>query len=233
MFMLQCKEKGVNDMLTICDSIKQHIPHFKIGVLTYEHIVAGPSPSMLKGKLRQFQELLYFDMEQTPLAEWPEVKEWRSVFKQIGTDASRYRPSSESLLRRVQKQTFIPSIHSAADVNNFFSLYYKLPIGIYDRDHLIGDIVITIGTQADEYIGINDRTTNFERKLVSKDAKGAFGSPIVDSKRTMVTEQTTHAIQIVYFLPSFTETQCEQMLQAMKEMFIQIHGGTAHTQLVK
>ncbi len=93
--------------------------------------------------------------------------------------------------------------------------------------------MITIGTQADEYIGINDRTTNFERKLVSKDAKGAFGSPIVDSKRTMVTEQTTHAIQIVYFLPSFTETQCEQMLQAMKEMFIQIHGGTAHAQLVK
>ncbi|MBW9219321.1 hypothetical protein K1I43_12340 [Anoxybacillus sp. ST70] len=220
-------------MLTICDNIKQHVSHFKIGVLTYEHIVVGPSPSMLKGKLRQFQELLYFDMEQTPLAEWPEVKEWRSVFKQIGTDPSRYRPSSESLLRRVQRQTFIPSIHSAADVNNFFSLYYKLPIGIYDRDHLIGDIVITIGTQADEYIGINDRTTNFERKLVSKDAKGAFGSPIVDSKRTMVTEQTTHAIQIVYFLPSFTETQCEQMLQAMKEMFIQIHGGTAHAQLVK
>lgn len=48
----------------------------------------------------------------------------------------------------------------------------------------------------------------------------------------MVTEQTTNAIQIVYFLPSFTETQCEQILQAMKEMFIQIHGGTAHTQLI-
>lgn len=219
-------------MVTISDTIKQHVAHFKIGVITYEQIVVGASPNMLKGKLRQFQELLYFDMEQTPLADWPEVKEWRSVFKQVGTDPSRYRPSSESLLRRIQKQSFIPSIHSAADVNNFFSLYYKLPIGIYDRNNLHGDIVVTIGTEADEYIGINDRTTNFEKKLVTKDAQGAFGSPIVDSKRTMVTDKTTHAIQIVYFLPSFSTTTCEQILQAMKKMFIQIHGGHAYTQLI-
>jgi DNA/RNA-binding domain of Phe-tRNA-synthetase-like protein len=216
----------------VAETIKQMIPEFKVGIILYNHIVVDDSPQMLKGRLQLFQESIYFDLQETAIADIPELAEWRRTFKTIGTDPSRYRPSSESLYRRIQKKNFIPTIHSAADVNNFFSLYYKIPIGIYDLDKLEGPITIDIGTDQDEYIAINGRTVNFSRKIVSRDIHGPFGSPIVDSQRTAVTKETKNAVQIVYLLPSMKEEQCEKLLQSMQNMFIQIHGGDATFQLI-
>jgi DNA/RNA-binding domain of Phe-tRNA-synthetase-like protein len=218
--------------VVVAETIKQMIPEFKVGIILYNHIVVDDSPQMLKGRLQLFQESIYFDLQETAIADIPELAEWRRIFKTIGTDPSRYRPSSESLYRRIQKKNFIPTIHSAADVNNFFSLYYKIPIGIYDLDKLEGPITIDIGTDQDEYIAINGRTVNFSHKLVSKDIHGPFGSPIVDSQRTAVTKDTKNAVQIVYLLPSMKQEQCEKLLQSMQKMFLQIHGGDAAFQLV-
>lgn len=218
--------------IAVSEAIKLTIPEFKIGVILYNHIVVDDSPQMLKGRLQLFQESIYFDLQETAVADIPELAEWRKIFKAIGTDPSRYRPSSESLYRRVQKKNFIPTIHSAADVNNFFSLYYKIPIGIYDLDKLEGPVTIEIGTDQDEYTAINGRTVNFSHKLVSKDIHGPFGSPIVDSQRTAVTKDTKNAVQIVYLLPSMTQEQCKKLLQSMQNMFLQIHGGDAMFQIV-
>ncbi|WP_374718975.1 B3/B4 domain-containing protein [Parageobacillus toebii] len=218
--------------VVVAETIKQMIPEFKVGIILYNHIVVDDSPQMLKGRLQLFQESIYFDLQETAIADIPELAEWRRAFKTIGTDPSRYRPSSESLYRRIQKKNFIPTIHSAADVNNFFSLYYKIPIGIYDLDKLEGPITIDIGTDQDEYIAINGRTVNFSHKLVSKDIHGPFGSPIVDSQRTAVTKETKNAVQIVYLLPSMKQEQCEKLLQSMQKMFLQIHGGDTVFQLV-
>ncbi|GCD84016.1 hypothetical protein PTHTG4_30810 [Parageobacillus thermoglucosidasius] len=218
--------------IAVSEVIKQAIPEFKIGVILYNHIVVDDSPQMLKGKLQLFQESIYFDLQETAVADILELAEWRRIFKAIGTDPSKYRPSSESLYRRIQKKNFVPTIHSAADVNNFFSLYYKIPIGIYDLDKLEGSVAVEIGTDQDEYIAINGRTVNFSRKLVSKDIHGPFGSPIVDSQRTAVTKDTKNAVQIVYLLPSMTQEQCKKLLQSMQNMFLQIHGGDATLQII-
>ncbi|WP_420768425.1 B3/4 domain-containing protein [Parageobacillus thermoglucosidasius] len=218
--------------IAVSEAIKQAIPEFKIGVILYNHIVVDDSPQMLKGKLQLFQESIYFDLQETAVADILELAEWRRIFKTIGTDPSKYRPSSESLYRRIQKKNFVPTIHSAADVNNFFSLYYKIPIGIYDLDKLEGLVAVEIGTDQDEYIAINGRTVNFSRKLVSKDIHGPFGSPIVDSQRTAVTKDTKNAVQIVYLLPSMTQEQCKKLLQSMQNMFLQIHGGDATLQII-
>lgn len=232
--MLQLKEKtrGENMEFTVSEAVKQAIPSFKAGVIIYNDIVVDHSPQMLKGRLQLFQESIYFDLQETPISQIKELAEWRAVFKAIGTDPSRYRPSSESLYRRIQKQQFIPSIHSAADVNNFFSLYYKIPIGIYDADQINGNILIDIGTDEDEYMAINGRTVQFAHKLVTKDAIGPFGSPIVDSERTAVTYKTKRAIQIVYLLPSMQQSECEKLVSSIQSMFMQIHGGETFVQII-
>ncbi|WP_027410491.1 B3/4 domain-containing protein [Anoxybacteroides tepidamans] len=216
----------------ISETLKQIIPQFKVGIITYKNITVDHSPQMLKGKLQLFQESIYFDLQETPLSTVQSLSEWRTIFKTVGTDPSRYRPSSESLYRRIQKQQYIPSINSAADVNNFFSLYYKVPIGIYDADQIKGNVSIEIGTKEDEYTAINGRIVQFERKIVAKDELGPFGSPIVDSERTAVTHNTKNAVQIVYLLPSMEQGECEKLIASIKEMFIQIHGGEAFTQII-
>ena len=63
--------------------------------------------------------------------------------------------------------------------------------------------------------------------LTLQDEAGAFGSPFVDSKRTVVTEDTTSALQVVFLRPSLTEKEAVKLLESMGQMFTQVHGGEA------
>ncbi len=218
--------------ITIQDSLKQLIPDFKVGIVHYQDIQVGESPQMLKGRLQLFQESLFFDYEDKKVTEIPAISEWRKVFKTIGTDPNRYRPSNEALYRRVQKQQFLQPVNSAVDLNNFLSLQYRIPLGIYDMDKLSDQATIKIGSEEDSYIAINEREIQLSKKLVSADNEGAFGSPYVDSKRTAVSTATTNALHIIYLQPSMKHNEADQLLQALSKMFTQIHGGTASYQIV-
>lgn len=214
------------DNVFLSSSITETIPTFKIGYITYHDIVVENSPQMVRGRYQFYLETMMMDLEDTELTSFPPVTEWRSVFKKLGTDPSRYRPSSEALLRRLKKGSDLPSIHSLADINNLLSLQYKIPIGIYDLDVVQGPISIEIGSDSTTYEGLNGRDVTFDNKLISVDQIGPFGSPIVDSKRTAVTKNTKNAIQIYYIQPSLDSSEAEKLLQASGEMFNQIHGGS-------
>lgn len=71
-----------------------------------------------------------------------------------------------------------------------------------------------------------------DKKFITRDNSGAFGSPIVDSKRTRVTKQTKDALHIAYFQPSLSAEEAKEMLHAIQKMFIQVHGGTARVELI-
>ncbi|HSS51323.1 MAG TPA: hypothetical protein VLX28_20460, partial [Thermoanaerobaculia bacterium] len=52
----------------------------------------------------------------------PTVAALRSLFRAAGCDPTRYRPSSEALLRRVLKGEDLPAIHPLVDLNNCLSV---------------------------------------------------------------------------------------------------------------
>ena len=218
--------------ITVQERLKQLIPDFKVGIVHYLDIQVGDSPQMLKGRLQLFQESLFFDYEDKKVTDILAIGEWRKVFKTIGTDPNRYRPSNEALYRRVQKQQFLHSVNSAVDLNNFLSLQYRIPLGIYDLDKLSGQVTVRIGSESDSYLAINEREIQLHQKLLSADHEGAFGSPYVDSKRSAVTTTTKHALHIIYLQPSMHHEEAIQMLQALSNMFTQIHGGTASYQII-
>jgi DNA/RNA-binding domain of Phe-tRNA-synthetase-like protein len=217
-------------MITISPKIKELVPQFKIGTITYHDIAISDSPQMIKGRFQLFLESL--KLEDKTAADYPGVAEYRSVFKKLGIDPSRYRPASEALLRRVLSGKELPPINSGVDVNNFFSIRFAIPIGLYNLDKLEGDVEVRIGDAKDTYEGLNGREMNMEGKLLSADSLGAFGSPIVDSKRTMVDETVANALHIVYLQPSMEESEAREMLESMVKMFTQVNGGTAEIQVI-
>lgn len=207
--------------------IREILPDFKIGTIHYNNITVSESPQMLKGRLQLFQEQLYFDLEDKDFTDFPGLLEWQVLWKALGADPSRYRPSAEALFRRIRKQNYLTPVHSGVDMNSFLSLQYEIPLGLYDADKISGDVEIAIGTEQDQYEGINNRINTLSNIIVSKDNEGAFGSPYVDSKRTMVTEQTTNALHLFYLRPSMDRDSALELLTAASNMFTGINGGEA------
>jgi DNA/RNA-binding domain of Phe-tRNA-synthetase-like protein len=212
--------------------IKEILPDFKIGIIHYNNITVSDSPQMLKGRLQLFQEQLYFDLDEKDLTDFPGLLEWKLAWKALGADPNRYRPSAEALFRRIKKQNYLKPVHSGVDMNNFLSLQYEIPLGLYDEDKIDGDVEITLGTEQDQYEGINNRLNTLTHIIVAKDRLGPFGSPYVDSVRTAVTEETKNALHIFYLRPSMNRDTALELLTAASNMFTGINGGDAEFYII-
>ncbi|MGZ0052223.1 B3/B4 domain-containing protein [Brevibacillus gelatini] len=214
-------------------TVTERLPAFSLGILQYSGASVSDSPKMLKGRINYFVENLRLEHELSRLTEIEGIREWRTAFKKAGIDPSRYRPSSEALLRRLLQGNPFFWINSAVDVNNFFSVLHALPFGIYDQQHLTGDVTCRLGRETDVYEGLNGREVHMAGKLLLADDKGAFGSPIVDSRRTCVTEQSRDLLQVIFFHEQLSAEKKDEIIGSVGRMFTEINGGElTHTAIV-
>ena len=126
-----------------------------------------------------------------------EVAAVRTMYKRVGIDPTKRRPSSEALLRRVRKGEGLPRINSMVDVCNWCSLEFQLPYGLYDAAHIEGDVVLRLGVEGESYPGIRKDEVHVGGRITLADSRGPFGNPTSDSARTMVTPATTRALVVV------------------------------------
>ncbi len=210
----------------------QAIPNIKLGINHYTKITVSESPQMLKGRLQLFQEQLFFELEEKELTDYAGIQAWRTIWRTLGADPNRYRNSVESLFRRIKKQNYIQPFHSAVDLNNFFSLQYELPIGIYDANSIVGNMNFSVGNEEDGYDGLNGRFNSMHNMPFLKDNYSPFGSPFVDSIRTAVTEETTEAIQLFYLQPTMDSNKAFELTKACGNMFTSISGGDVQSYIL-
>ncbi len=122
----------------------------------------------------------------------------RSMYKRVGLDPTRHRPSSEALLRRVRRGESLPRVNSLVDVINWCSVESQLPFGLYDATRIVGPAVLRLGRAGESYAGIRKDEVHVEGRLVLADDEGPFGNPSSDSARTKVTEVTSQALVVVF-----------------------------------
>lgn len=208
------------------------VPEIKLGINHYTRITVSESPQMLQGRLRLFQEQLFFDLDDKLVTDYPEVKEWRELWKQLGADPNENKLSSEALLLRIQKQNYIDTCNTAVDLNNFFSLQHKIPIGIYDLDKINGDIIASLGTDDDGFTGLNDQYNTMINSIQLSDDTSSFASPVVDSKRTAISSRTIDALHVFYIPPSLDVKTSLELTTACGNMFTSMSGGDVRSYLV-
>jgi DNA/RNA-binding domain of Phe-tRNA-synthetase-like protein len=154
------------------------------------------------------------------ISEIPTVKAVRAIFHRTGVDPTRYRPSSEALLRRVVKGKGLYFINSAVDVVNYFSMKTMLPMGVFDADRVKPPVEFRAGREGETYQGVGRDVLNLAGFPLLADAKGPFGSAVSDSVRTRVTEGTTRLLWAT-FVP-FGESADSEEFAAM---MIRYNGG--------
>ena len=149
----------------------------------------------------------------------------RGMYRRVGLDPTRRRPSSEALLRRVLKGETLPRVNTLVDVCNWCSAEFQLPYGAYDADRIDGDVVLRLGHDGEEYPGIRKDVVHVASRLVVADRVGPFGNPTSDSARTMVTGATTRALVVVYAPADLASESLDLALTRTAERVIAHAGG--------
>jgi len=124
----------------------------------------------------------------------------RALYRRFGVDPTRYRPSSEALLRRVRRGGGLPRVNSLVDIANVVSLRLQVPVGLYDLALVEGRLEVRLGLDGESYAGIGKETVSVDGRICVSDALGPCGNPSADSARTMITTATERAAWI-FFLP--------------------------------
>jgi len=152
----------------------------------------------------------------------------RAMYKKVGIDPTKTRPSNEALLRRVRKGDPIPRINSAVDIVNWCSLEFQLPYGLYDAANVSGAVTMRLGVEGEKYAGIRKDDVNVGGRITVVDGLGPFGNPTSDSRRTMVTPDTRDLLVIVYAPVEVPQRQLAHVVGVTAERLTQITGGEEH-----
>ena len=125
------------------------------------------------------------------------IKTTRLAYKKIGKDPSRYRVSSEALIRRILQGKGLYKINNVVDTNNLISIETGYSVGSYDMKNIKGDIIFRIGKEGEKYQGIGKEMINIENLPVFCDDIGPYGSPTSDSTRAMVIDNSKEILTTI------------------------------------
>jgi len=148
----------------------------------------------------------------------------RTMYKRVGLDPTKTRPSSEALLRRVRRGDPLPRINSMVDVCNWCSLEFQLPYGLYDGSRIDGDVELRIGQPGESYPGIRKDDVHVGGRMALVDGTGPFGNPTSDSARTMVTTATTYGMLVVFAPGDVDERRLSGVLDATSKRMTEFTG---------
>jgi DNA/RNA-binding domain of Phe-tRNA-synthetase-like protein len=211
--------------LQLDDSLRARIAGVTFGMVT----IRGVSVSERNDRLWSHIEALCrrqaseFTLER--LAENAQIAAVRGLQKSFGFDPTRYRPSSEALLRRVLKGQGLHQVNSAVDVNNLCSLEWLLPMCIYDLRNVKGQVRVSSGEPGEEYQGIGRQVFQAEDKVIIADESGIMGSTVSDSERTKVTTATTDILLAIYAPPSLDPRMIERYAALAGQRMVEFNGG--------
>lgn len=148
-------------------------------------------------------------LAQTPVAEVPAIAAARRAYKALGKDPSRYRVSSEALVRRIAQGKGLHRINSVVDTNNLVSLRSGHSVGSYRAEALAPPIVLRKGLAGESYRAIGRGPLNLENLPLFADAQGPFGSPSSDSERTMITAETETVLMAIIAFGDAAELEAQ------------------------
>ncbi len=213
--------------LQIDQNMKALWPATRVGCFQYQVQVEKKNEEMwtyLKKDIVKRTKDAIFDYG---INELPNIKESRQAYKAFGKDPSRYRVSSEALIRRIGQGKGLYEVNTVVDVNNLISIQSGFSAGSYDASKIGEELIFRVGREYETYKGIGKDEIKIDGLPVLADDEGAIGSSTSDSERAMITGDTTEVLTLIY---SFSENQDLERAIEYGSAYLEKYAGAKNLQ---
>lgn len=208
----------------IDESIRNSIPNCRLAYITVTDVAVRGTPPALTQEFLQLQAAVAKAYHLDILPTMPRIAAVRTMYKKLNFDPSRYRPASEALVRRVLQNKGLYYVNSAVDVNNYCSIKFLLPFGIYDLSPIQGNVNYRLATEG-TYVNIAGNEVSTNNKPFLTDDMGPFGNPTSDARRTAVTLGTRNLLSVVYADEEVTDAELADIADFTADMLVRYNGG--------
>jgi DNA/RNA-binding domain of Phe-tRNA-synthetase-like protein len=208
-------------------NIRVDLPGVKLGAVEADGVHVVPIHAELAVRMDEVCERKRREFTVESLADAEAIRAVRGMFREWDMDPSKYRPSSEALLRRVVQGKGLYRVSNVVDAGNLGSIEVGWPFGCYDRAKIQAPIAFRHGAAGESYEGIGKKMWHLEGRPVLADSAGPFGSPISDSTRSMITEAAHDVLYVIYAPAGAADTSIETAMARLGELVMQFAGATA------
>jgi DNA/RNA-binding domain of Phe-tRNA-synthetase-like protein len=153
--------------------------------------------AQLASTAAEIVERVRSELQMETLSSHPVIAGLRRLFKAAGCDPTRYRPSSEALIRRLLKGEAMPVISPLVDLNNCLSARLLAPCCVMAEGTVQPPYVLRAGRAGEHYESLRG-PFNLEGKPLLVDAHGPCDVPITGNTRVKVTPATRCAWLVAY-----------------------------------
>lgn len=197
----------------------------KVGLVTLEGVTVRERDPELDGEVDRVCASFRARYGGGHSSEVPGAADARTLYKAIGLDPTKTRPSNEALLRRALKGEPLYRISTLVDALNLVSLREQLPFGLYDLDRVQPPVVLRRGCPGDGYEGIRKGFVSLDGRPLLADTEGPFGNPSSDSLRTSITLATRRALVVAYAPAAYSPARLDAVLDGTVETLTRFCGG--------
>lgn len=208
----------------IDESIRNVIPNCRLAYVTVHDVAVRGTPPALTQEFLQLQTAVAKAYHLDILPTMPRIAAVRTMYKKLNFDPSRYRPASEALIRRVLQNKGLYYVNSAVDVNNYCSIKFLLPFGIYDLSSIQGNVNFRLAPPG-TYVNIAGKEVSTDNKPFLTDDDGPFGNPTSDAGRTAVTLGTPNLLSVIYADEEVTDRELADIADFTADMLVRYNGG--------
>jgi DNA/RNA-binding domain of Phe-tRNA-synthetase-like protein len=202
------------------------LPAVKLGTIEGDAVRVGPADQALAQLMDEVCERKRREFTLESLADSKPVRDVRAMFREWGMDPSKYRPSSEALLRRVVQGKGLYRVSNVVDIGNLGSIETGWPFGCYDRSRIQQPIEFRHGVAGESYEGIGKQTWHLQGRPLLADFQGPFGSPISDSTRSMITESAKDILIVLYVPVGAIDASLEVAIKRVIERLTLFAGAS-------
>ena len=183
--------------VAISEQVASACPFLKVAVISCE-VTNSDTSEALWQEIADFETIFRGTFHIEDINKRKAIQATRAAYKKLGKDPNRYRPSAESLCRRILKGLALYKINTLVDLINLVSLKTGYSIGGFDEEKIDGkELLLGVGEAGEVFHGIGRGILNIEGLPVYRDRQGGIGTPTSDEERTKIAISTKRLFMII------------------------------------
>lgn len=183
--------------ISISEEVADKCPNLHVLAISC-HVRNTNSDEELWKEIAEEEKFICETMKLDQINKWLPIQATRKAYKCFGKDPNRYRPSAESLRRRILRELPLYKVDTLVDLINLVSIRTGYSIGGFDADKIEGNqLVLGVGKEGELYHGIGRGELNIAGLPVYRDKIGGIGTPTSDEERTKISLETSSLLMII------------------------------------
>ncbi len=179
------------------EEIKAAAPDLKVIAICCD-VKNPPTQDTLWEEIVDAGKKIHSDFSLDQINKRPAIAATRRIYKALGKEPNRYRPSAEALCRRMVNGKGLYRLTALVDIINLVSMQSGYSIGGFDADKIVGNkVILGVGKESEPFNAIGRGNLNIHCLPVYRDEVGPIGTPTSDVERTSLSESTVRLLMLI------------------------------------